>query len=592
MGRKKSLGIKRSLTNKGNRRFSWFGIRHWRLTRKYAVVFASTLGFFLLSALLVYTALAGAKDDVTELQRSGDRAVMLTDMTQLFEERYGLLLEYIFFPNEEITAAYTASSEEFSRLLEDITPYLDTDEMVSLTTLIEGNDAQLNDLFFRQADEVAGDLSNITFTEVIINRAQTIKDRNFYALQQLRIMVDDARESSAVSTNESLDFVTVLLSVLFLASMIVSLGLLILINRSIRKRLRTILAYSSNLTKGNIHVPSIKDDTRDELGELSRALDDVKEKLQETMLSMQATSDDVKNKTDFLTVFTTNLKTNSTNVYSSMQTLLAGMEEQSNAFLDISSAMKAYSLNMREVHDRSNKLYASSEEISELTKEGNKKMSTSVKEIEKTNRMVQESSSRVTSLGDRSEDIAQFVQTIEEIANQTNLLALNASIEAARAGNHGKGFAVVANEIRKLSEGVRLAVAEITTIVERIQTDTRQVSESLSNGSAEAERGLIQMRETGAYFEQIFERVKEMESLVTDNATSIQSIAAQTEQMEETVERTAETAASATTNIGEVTKTMDSQQHQVEEVAENTNELKDTTEELNRIVDKYKQEAS
>jgi len=57
----------------------------------------------------------------------------------------------------------------------------------------------------------------------------------------------------------------------------------------------------------------------------------------------------------------------------------------------------------------------------------------------------------VRSLGEKSSDIDQIVQTITGIASQTNLLALNAAIEAARAGEHGRGFAVVAEEVRSLA---------------------------------------------------------------------------------------------------------------------------------------------
>ena len=48
------------------------------------------------------------------------------------------------------------------------------------------------------------------------------------------------------------------------------------------------------------------------------------------------------------------------------------------------------------------------------------------------------SSEKIHQMGDRSEQIADIVETIEDIAGQTNLLALNAAIEAARAESQAK----------------------------------------------------------------------------------------------------------------------------------------------------------
>ncbi len=82
----------------------------------------------------------------------------------------------------------------------------------------------------------------------------------------------------------------------------------------------------------------------------------------------------------------------------------------------------------------------------------------------------------IESLADKSKSIGTIIEAINEIAEQTNLLSLNASIEAARAGAAGKGFAVVAQEIKKLADESIRSSAEISRIVEEIETRTGEAA--------------------------------------------------------------------------------------------------------------------
>ncbi len=83
----------------------------------------------------------------------------------------------------------------------------------------------------------------------------------------------------------------------------------------------------------------------------------------------------------------------------------------------------------------------------------------------------------INRLDEESEQVADALAFISNIADQTNLLALNASIEAARAGEHGRGFAVVAEEVKALSERTKRATGEIHETLGRFRNQVQLITE-------------------------------------------------------------------------------------------------------------------
>jgi methyl-accepting chemotaxis protein len=86
---------------------------------------------------------------------------------------------------------------------------------------------------------------------------------------------------------------------------------------------------------------------------------------------------------------------------------------------------------------------------------------------------MQESRARLGEVEAVTQNLANDVQSIRDVAQSTRMLALNAAIEAARAGALGAGFAVVASEVKILSHQSDETAAKIGRGLDHLQDVVR-----------------------------------------------------------------------------------------------------------------------
>ncbi|GFO67680.1 methyl-accepting chemotaxis protein [Geomonas limicola] len=187
---------------------------------------------------------------------------------------------------------------------------------------------------------------------------------------------------------------------------------------------------------------------------------------------------------------------------------------------------------------------------------------------------VKDAACTVEQLGARSDQIGQIVGTIEDIADQTNLLALNAAIEAARAGEQGRGFAVVADEVRALAERTTKATREIGEMIRAIQNDTKGAVSAIEDGVSEVERGAEHSVASGQALEEILEQVNEVTRQISHIATA--------------AEQQTSTTGEISGNLQSITQVFQQTARGVSETASAAGTLSQQSDELLRLVGKFR----
>lgn len=158
---------------------------------------------------------------------------------------------------------------------------------------------------------------------------------------------------------------------------------------------------------------------------------------------------------------------------------------------------------------------------------------------------VQETGKRLKRLGERSQEISQIIDVINNLSERTTVLALNASMQAASAGEAGRGFSIIAEEIQRLSENSRESTDRISTLVTNIQqeanatiTNMDATIEQVLDGSTLAEDAAQQMQATLAVTTRLVDSVDQIAKSSSEQAEVSQGLQVRADRILESTQST------------------------------------------------------
>ncbi len=293
----------------------------------------------------------------------------------------------------------------------------------------------------------------------------------------------------------------------------IGLFLAVVISRGITKPLNEAVLRSNQMADGDLSIDfAIR--SKDETGQLLRAMKNMGERLSSVVVNVKTAAD--------------NVASGSYEMSASSEQMSQGATEQAASAEEASSSMEQMASNIRQNADNAQQTEKIAVKAAADAREGGEAVSEAVNALK---------------------EIAGKISIIEEISRQTNLLALNAAIEAARAGEHGKGFAVVAAEVRKLAERSQAAAGEISDLslssvevaekagemLNKLVPDIRKTAELVQEINAASNE-----QNDGA--EQINKAIQQLDQVIQQNAgaseeisSTAEELAAQAGQLQETI---------------------------------------------------------
>lgn len=282
--------------------------------------------------------------------------------------------------------------------------------------------------------------------------------------------------------------------------------------------------------------------SRDEIGRLSMAINDLVSQMQEIIEALQNGCRRMQETQTGISACVEKVNESAANTTQNLTRLSGGMEKVSGAVQEVKEDTLLLGQTvegMKQVAEEGSSYAAGIKgkagEMKEVALASKKEATSMLSEINAAVNSSIESSQQI-------HKITKLTGDILGIAGTTNLLALNASIEAARAGEAGKGFAVVAEEIRNLADSSRESANHIKEISDRVVESVQELSDNatrlLNFVNTKVLADYDTLEDTGKNYHEAADHVDEMMSDVKEQIGRIQESLQHVNTANDSIEKT------------------------------------------------------
>lgn len=387
--------------------------------------------------------------------------------------------------------------------------------------------------------------------------------------------------------NKETDDIAIYLITTALLCILMIIILTALITRSIYMPIKKLTGFMFEAKNGNLTI-DVKDDGRDEIGQLTVNFKMMIENIRKLIKDVNSIIVKVSKDADFVAASSELSYSTSSNIAQIIDSIAQGAAEQARqAGIGVENITKLSEgissvghkmLNVSRSVANTRDLSQSSLLTSELLNDKAKLTSTASKNI----------IDNIEELTDYMKKIKNILKIIVNISDQTNLISVNASIEAAKGGKTASGFAVVATEIKKLAGSSKASVANITELIKTIEEKADSAINEANNSHETIERQMEAVNETSKAFKEISKEMEEIFDHVNNVDASLKEVLEFKEEAIENIKKIAEVSQEAAATSEEVTAATQQQIAQAQELSDFANNLKELSQKLMKSISNFK----